>query len=182
MIIVEGPDGVGKTTLCKKLLSFLPTHIYSHFTRLPRGFDYHWGYTDRISPDIVQDRFHLSELAYAVARGETPNLDEWSYKLVDARLRLAGGFTIVITADQDLIKNRWDESQMYNLDRTLRAADQYMELVHRSPPRWIDIDMTFHCTTEKAYVTDHEVRDIVERYQANRLRLKTVARERPYRL
>lgn len=179
MIIVEGPDGVGKTTLCKKLLSFLPTHVYSHFTRLPKEFDYHWGYAARVTPQVVQDRFHMSEIVYSRARGEPPGLDEFGYKLVDARVRLMGGVIVVVTADPALVRARWDPTQMYDLERTVRAAEEYLSLMNDVGSGWVDRDVVIHCHGTKPYVTDHEVREIITLYQSRSLLVRGIARRRP---
>lgn len=171
MLIVEGTDGVGKTTLCKKLLTKLHTHIYAHFTRLPPGFDYFWGYVERMSRHVVQDRFHMSEVAYAVARGEPPHIDPDQYALVDARLRLIGGFTVVVTAEPSLVKERWRADQMYNLGATLEAGRMFIDIVSRPNYYRADVDYHFHCEEgENEYVPNTIVDDIVERYR-ERLRL-----------
>lgn len=159
MIIVEGPDGVGKTTFCKKLLDRLPAHIYSHFTRLPEGFDYHWGYSDRVSRNIVQDRFHLSEVVYARARREESPLTPEMYRLVDAKLRLVGAVTVLVMADSELIESRWHGTQMYSLAVTLKAA---MEYRHVDWPA--DIDLVIQCDNDKPFPTDEDADKVVSIY------------------
>lgn len=177
MLIVEGPDGVGKTTLCKKLLKGLPGHVYAHFTRLPPGFDYHWGYADRASRRVVQDRFHMSELAYAKARGERPMLDRHGYQLIDARLRLLGAVTVVVTASAELVASRWDNSQMYSLDATLAAAREYDRVLAECP--WVDVDVVLRCDQGDPYVTDHAADAVLELYLERQRAVDAVARRRP---
>lgn len=181
MLVVEGPDGVGKTTLCKRLLKELPRHVYAHFTRLPRGFDYYWGYADRMSRFIVQDRFHMSEWAYAAARMETPKLCEDGYRLVDANLRLLGGFTVLVTADPDVVAGRWDPSQMFSLEATLGAAAEYLAILGR-PGYRPDVDFHFHATKDKPYVPDDAVDEILRQYQSRQFLVDCLARDKPGRL
>lgn len=172
MLIIEGPDGVGKTTLAKELQKRLSGfgYIYSHFTRLPDSFDRVWGYVERMSRRVVQDRFHMSELAYTYARGDTTKLDTESYRLVDAHLRQIGGMTILLNADPELVESRWDQTQMYDKERTRKAAIAFNILGKREfqlRDSWIyetDIDIQFFLTKDRPYVTANGVNDIVERY------------------
>lgn len=121
MLIIEGADLMGKTTLAHALLKELTTHIYCHFTRLPKDFDYYGMYIDRMSPFIVQDRFHMSEIVYATVRGEEPNITPLQYRLLDAHALMNGAFTVVLYSDDDLIRSRWREGEMYTLDRVIAA-------------------------------------------------------------
>lgn len=177
MLIIEGPDCVGKTTLAKQLLEYLPRHIYTHFTRLPEGFDYYWDYVDRMSRYIIQDRFHLSEVVYSTAIGRECRLDELTYGMIDAKLRMLGGMVVLITADADLIEQRWDKSQMFSLDKTLIAADKYNRiyrqyLYQRRTPYLLSstssfsmqIDFAHKCTAREPYVGAHIGSKILEMY------------------
>lgn len=181
MLIVEGPDGVGKTTLCEKLLAVLPTHVYAHFTRLPPGFDHPWDYLARTSRRVVQDRFHLSEPAYAEARGDadrlllTPEL----YRLVDARLRQLGGVTVLLTADDALVRSRWDASQMFDVGRTLLASRAYRRLLAGQTPYRPDLDLHYHLTTERPYVTDDQVDEVLGLYRRRQSALDETLSRRP---
>lgn len=171
MIIIEGPDCVGKTTVCKKLLKILNgeslglPHVYAHFTKLPAGFDYYHNYLDRASRYVVQDRFHLSEIVYSRARGiaKSPLCPE-RYRLVDAALRNLGTITVLITADDGLIRERWDQSQMYNTEITLAAADGFRRLGELFPEYDPDIDFNFHCTKGIPYVPDTILNEILTKY------------------
>lgn len=175
MLIIEGTDGVGKTTLAKELLKALPTHIYAHFTRLPQEFDYFWGYVERMSQHVVQDRFHISEVAYSYARGDQPHFDIETARLLDGKLRLLGAYTVVITADEDLISQRWDPSQMYNLKATLEANKVFTSAVVNHLDLWqFDVDFTTHLTKDHPYVTRHELDQILEGYLRRQRALSAV--------
>jgi hypothetical protein len=202
MLIIEGPDLVGKTTLCKRLLEYLNReqlsggisplgYIYSHFTRLPRGFDYYWDYVNRMSTKIVQDRFHLSEIIYSQVRGESRSpLTPEMYRLVDAQLRLLGGFTVVVTAEPHLIQSRYEarkETEMYNLDKVMQALELFRSL--GSPGSgfehlgyYPDIDMHLHCHEDMPYVSDHWIGQVAQRYLARQSQCRRIARLRPSRL
>lgn len=184
MLIIEGPDGVGKTTLARKLLVGLPTHVYAHFTRLPSGFDYYWGYRERASRSVVQDRFHMSEVAYAVARGEPSRLDAETYRLVDGHLRGLGAVTVLLTAGPDLVRSRWDDGQMYDLGRTLAAAEVYEVIAGGGDAGVgpVDLDVVIQLSGGKPYATDDDARAVLELYRRRQVVVDDVGRRRPVRL
>jgi GTPase SAR1 family protein len=179
MIIIEGPDGVGKTTLAKKLLGHLMSHVYAHFTRLPPGFDYYWGYVDRMSRYVVQDRFHMSEVAYAEARGDDLRVDPETYRLLDGRLRLLGAYTVLVTATEDLVRERWDPTQMYDVERTLSACRVFNRIAsdNRHDIKYrgylFDVDHVVRCHEGSPYATDDDVDRVIGEY---RVRQSAVSR------
>lgn len=189
MLIIEGPDGVGKTTLAKRLVKELTSegYIYAHFTRLPPGFDRYWGYWERMSRKIVQDRFHMSEITYANAREEVTPLDPETYRLIDGCVRLYGGMTVLILASQELIESRWTHDQMFSLEKTKEAGRQYDKLSRDGGlmPDFrsnriiqIDIDYTFYCSKDFPYVTDGAIDEILKQYRERQFIFKQVVRRR----
>jgi thymidylate kinase len=180
MLIVEGPDGVGKTVLCKKLLERLPDHIYSHFSRPPKVFDQYWGWADRVHPLLVQDRFHLGELVYPKVRGEESQLDPETYRLVDAKIRQAGGFIVLVTAEISLIRARWNDKQMYDREQTVKAAVYFRDLTRECLQ--VDVDFEFNCNEKVPYVRDDEIDEIVDRYQERSRQVLDILSRRPHRL
>jgi thymidylate kinase len=182
MLIIEGSDGAGKTTLCRKLLQHLPGHIYAHFSRLPPEFDYYWGYAERMSCQIVQDRFHLSEIVYSRAREQVSILSPEMYLVVDAKLRLLGAYTLLVLADDDLIRSRWDQTQMYDSITTVSANRIFRNLPHEFPEYRIDIDHVFHCTEKVPYVDDFTIHRILEEYLNRQKAINSITARRPYRL
>ena len=156
MIIVEGTDLVGKTTLCQELVKRLNApglspmgYQYQHFTRLPNGFDHYWSYVARMSRRIVCDRFHDSDLAYCHARGEGEGaslLFGLRCQLVDAKFRLHGGLKFLVTASHDVIEHRFKErgDDMYKLDVILAANDWFFKNTFR-------FDYHLHVTERNEY-------------------------------
>lgn len=189
MLIVEGPDCVGKTTLCKAFLKMLPTHIYSHFTRLPDLFDFYWGYVERMSRCIVQDRFHLSEIVYSRVRGDTPKVPPEWYRILDGKLRTLGAYTVVINADPELVRSRFDSTtQMYTLDQTLRCVELFKQVSRDRSDKEkiagyeIDIDYVFNCTKETPYVTDTAIGQIIGGYCYRQVVVNELACRKPIAL
>lgn len=177
MICIEGPDAVGKTTFAKKLLKLINErtkgrHVYAHFTRLPEGFDSYWGYIERASRFIVQDRFHMSEVTYAPARGDIPRICPETYRLVDAKLRSLGAFTVLIVSDPDLVEERCDDTQMFNKEQNKAVAEIYqtiaitkvLQLPGAKDIYEPDIDYIITTNRVKPYATEDDAERIVDLY------------------
>lgn len=129
MLVVEGTDLLGKTTLCNKLVKRLNDEYralftYQHLGRLPAHWHSVWSYVDKMTRYCVQDRFHDSELAYAQARGDRPIIDNDAYRLVEAHLALRAGLKVAIVCDDEsLLRRRHRElgDDMYGIDVIERA-------------------------------------------------------------
>ena len=64
LIFIEGPDGAGKSTLCKELIDCNAADI---LVNIPRGTKYQFQFYDTVgycSHKIVFDRCFISDLAY----------------------------------------------------------------------------------------------------------------------
>jgi thymidylate kinase len=182
VLLVEGPDGVGKSTFCKKLLAGLPTHVYAHFTRLPPMFDPYWGYAERASTRVVQDRFHMSEIVYAAACRRSTILPPEEYRLVDSHLRTKGMFLVLVTADPDLVKERWNPTQMFSLETTLHAAELFSRWRQEFPEYLevgVEVDHRIHCTRDNPYPNDDSVNRVLEAYRRRLRVLESAGRRRP---
>ena len=116
MLVVEGSDGVGKTVFCHALLKELESRgpwIYSHFGLLPITWRYPSSYFPHMSKYLVQDRFHMSEIVYRKARGEPQELSSFAYSIVDAKLCLLGGLTVILVADEQVIHYTFNPEETY---------------------------------------------------------------------
>ena len=112
MIIIEGSDLVGKTTLAKAIIEHGNRNVpgsrlnYGHLGLLPKG----WSISDylrMIRPWVVQDRWMLSEVVYgAVTRGETFLSEEDQLFLLD-RAYAVGALHVVVTCDETLLRERY---------------------------------------------------------------------------
>jgi thymidylate kinase len=164
MLILEGTDLVGKTTLCHKLCEQLPGYIYMHLTRPPKT---NWSDIDYIniaSVKSVRDRFHLSELAYSRIRKDESLIKE--PRILDAELvtRFCA-FKVLICADEDLLRQRYaekDRDEMYSLDQIV-AANNIFKLMS------VFADHRLVMTKDKPWPTDEDVRTIVKVYTARLL-------------
>lgn len=151
MLIVEGTDLVGKSTLCKKLLKVWNENYKTygawpvvglHLDKPPNGFHPYKSYLPLISRCTMWDRFHLSDLCYgAVCRGEKENskITPYYLRMLEAHLVLAGSLTIVITSTEKRLKKEFERKQrqeMYDLKTILEANEQYIALCEGDVERW----------------------------------------------
>ncbi len=116
MLIIEGPDLVGKTTLAQKFIKTWNENprkygavpvIYNHFSALPERWHHFKSYLPHVTKYVVQDRFHLSEAAYGpVCRGKQL-IESRGQSLLEAYLRLVGSVTVQVTATEEILKKLW---------------------------------------------------------------------------
>jgi len=177
MLILEGPDLVGKTTMAQKIVAKpgmqSDGYIYRHLSRLPDGWRVR-NYMQLAYRKSVQDRFHMSEPAYAFARGEDSSryLNRETYRLVDGWLRGLGAFTVLVTASEELIESRYDvRREMYPLDKILKANLAFKGLANGMSPwgeYWgrPDIDVHINLCADEPFVSDEKLDAIVKAYHA----------------
>lgn len=179
MLILEGTDLTGKTTFAKQLLK-LPFfesegYVYQHLSKLPYGFDHCWHYKALASRRAIWDRFHMSEIVYAAVRHEDTKLYPERYRWVDGCLRLLGALTVIITADESLLRGRMREGEMYTLDQILEVNRRFTEILYRrlelknegKSCRYKDVDWDYriHCTLEVPFPTSAHLHEIAKHYQ-----------------
>lgn len=173
MLIVEGPDLVGKTTLCLELIRRLNAdglkHVYRHLTVLPKGWDFYGDYVPHIARPVVQDRFHMSELVYGRAVRGSTNITDDMLRLIEARVALAAGFTVVVTADWKVLEILWGRKQreeMFSLEMVQQVNKLYIQLVE-GRFRHVSFDMHYHLTLSDMNLFDvtmpTQKEDFVER-------------------
>ncbi len=115
MIIVEGADGTGKTTLCKKLAK----EMNLEYLKIPRhknddelnGFKFYLEKASSILTNTVVDRFHIGEMIY-------PRLYEndfrqpllmWQQHAIERILNIRGAMLIYVNANYDFIEQNYNK-------------------------------------------------------------------------
>ena len=103
-IILEGCDGTGKTTLAKKLAEKYGLDI-CHCTNIdPKDYDF-YRQTSR-KENVVWDRHTIGELIYPEIFGRKQEISSEDARLVVMHGREEGLKFLVLTADNDVIKER----------------------------------------------------------------------------
>ena len=135
MIIIEGPDCAGKTTLAQTLWSHPRLQErgmeVQHLSRLPTGHDREHHYIARMNVNGIFDRFHYSELAYAKARGDAEILlTPAKFKSVERALNSTfAAFKILLTiSTRDILERRWTKSEMYSQDIVWAANEEFKSM------------------------------------------------------
>lgn len=106
IIIIEGPDGTGKTTLANSLLKSLEGHDFelmhrTHITDMPKSdlFEIYRGILTS-GKNLILDRAWYSEMCYGpVFRGES-HISKSGMHILEELLNMVGGFVIYCHTDR----------------------------------------------------------------------------------
>lgn len=191
MLIIEGSDLTGKTTLCRELVQRIcdaevPV-MYGHFGRLPKNWDYFWGYMPHMIHRMVRDRFYMSEVCYGAKCRGFSNVDPETYRLLDAYARTMGAVTVVLTANPLLLEAKYKETQTpetFDLDKVLSVNGLFSEIAHRKNltfghETWkMDVDFTHHINDEEDWISDRKIEQIVELWLKRHHQLKQLTDRR----
>ena len=175
MIIIEGSDQTGKTTLARKLSEriALQLHgddkswerIYRHMGRPPDDFDHVSGYVDQVGP-VVWDRFHLGALVYGkiLRNGGCPSSKEMLW--VQRYLRWQGAIVVVLHADRWWMKEHVNTTrkEMYTRDIILDANDLF-RLVSKSANHGEPYCDFEHNVTDGNWCVDTDIDMIIEAWR-----------------
>ena len=151
MLIIEGPDLVGKTTLAHECVRELNKrgfpHVYAHLSKLAASFDKVHGYIPLMHRHVVQDRFHLSRLAYGRHFKNQDVLTDNEMRWLQAKLWLQGAFTVLLLAKPDgvFLRKQWAErgrAEMYEIDGIVEVNKVYHQLYEEYQP-YIDCAYQF---------------------------------------
>jgi len=199
MIVLEGCDMAGKSTLAQALFELIPAYTHGkaapmvrHFTKPPKDFDKYWGYHNCVQRDVILDRFHMSQLVYRRVSSENHTLTPFKYDLVDAAITRVGGIVVVLCPPDDIIVDRWSKmtdgrKEMYSLDFVLKVNCVYQHLVKAGADgTFIDgqgaykpkIDLAFQYNTP----TEDMARDIASLWWRNQCQLNDIATQRLFSL
>lgn len=134
MLIFEGTDCTGKTTLAHACLSRLPGYVYQHLSKPDPSFDFLWGYIRMYNPRAVYDRFFLSELVYTVCRGEGCRVEHWQQEAMFDFISKHCYVVLMTASDEHLTRLAGDKPEMYSLAQIKQANELFL--------KWWDAPLT----------------------------------------
>ena len=141
-IILEGPDGAGKTTLIEKLVFQFPNSKYLHFG-VPEDPDKQYEMylhaietAGKYSDIIILDRCWYSDRVYApIMRGTEGVSLTTSRKLDAAIITYGGGMVIYCTAPIDVLWERGQtrgEDYVKDIETLQKLSDAYPAVMKES--------------------------------------------------
>lgn len=105
LIVVEGCDGVGKTTLVNLLSTVLDATVIHCSTETPNNWEYFKQWIEKSSDEnIIADRFFWGQFVYQNPEGEHINRDQLHN--LEYLLHIYGGRVIWVTAPNHIIQKR----------------------------------------------------------------------------
>jgi hypothetical protein len=166
MIILEGTDHTGKTTMARRLCEILAVRYgnvaasyYAHMTRPPANFDHLSEYMNGVRFG-VQDRYHLGSVVYGRLLNGGSFCSPHRMLLAQRFLRWCGCYVVILTCDRDVLRKRLlssvDKEEMYSVEKILDAGDAFRALSksHNRGEPWCDesIDVTSSWPDDKTLV------------------------------
>lgn len=148
MLIIDGPDSIGKTTLAKRLVKMANERLvgtveqqheqvkitYRHMTRPSDSFDYFNDFHNLIlgANHTVQDRFHLGTIAYddpnpKYSRDQLRIIESWIY-------RQGSVIILLLPTNLNYYKERliqFAKEEMFDVERMVKAATVYQDIANR---------------------------------------------------
>lgn len=115
ILIVEGPDGAGKTTFCKRAESHARSLgvgvSVTHFGPTDTAFN---DYLDVINDEltksrdhlVIADRMHLGEVVYGTTRRALPQYGLVSLNLLNLMVESTPGHVVVLAPPVETLKER----------------------------------------------------------------------------
>jgi energy-coupling factor transporter ATP-binding protein EcfA2 len=142
LILLEGPDGAGKSSLAQALNTRLPDATLLHAgppTRHPL-FEYetpiYWpmNYRPGGGRHVICDRWHLGETIYPRLLTRTSQLDVASKRHIELFLRSRGALLVLVTVDPDMLAERIDTrgDDLIKPEAASWLLDEYWESMRNS--------------------------------------------------
>ena len=103
-IIVEGADGVGKTTIVNYLAWLFDLEVIHIGSSDPNTYEWYSGLLEK--DNVIFDRHFIGEMIYPYLFNRKGNLNNNKFELLYNKAIDLGYYFLVITADEDTIKQR----------------------------------------------------------------------------
>lgn len=151
MIVLEGTDLVGKSTLARKLIRECDEYIgVLGLSRITVDEWIWWDYMKLTNPKIIADRWIYSGMAYdQVLRADQPDIEENELRMAHHALE-SRTFRVVVTAEPDIIVKRFETrgDDMFNLDSILKVNGWFIKNTEL-------FDLAIHCTPDEPFASNY---------------------------
>ena len=177
MLIIEGSDLVGKTTLIKAICDEASERgfpmIPQHFGLLPNNWDFYGDYFPYVTQRTVMDRFILSEVVYGETLRDGSRIHEGYFKALQAYIETYKSMTVIIAAEPEFFKEHVHRQMQYRAevfreDQICKVNDAFLSvMVNRHLNEFeIDYDIAREIHNDRDFPSsDPEfVSEIVETY------------------
>lgn len=143
MIIIEGVDRCGKSSVAKTLRKILPEWSYRHHTKPPMNpYGYFSGFIADSRPKVIVDRFHWSEPVYGKTFRGSTGLSRIEFAKLDL-MCLSQNAKIIYMADLlENIESRWDDQEMFSSSGIPSLIQEYEKVISETPIPFIRCSMT----------------------------------------
>lgn len=131
-VILEGPDGAGKTTVAQEKF---PGHVYHHEGPPPAMgvLEHYAGLLVNARVPTVFDRFHLGEFVYGPILRDGSRLSKGDLSILNMLITLTKTTVIICLPPwQTCLKNNHEKDEYIKDDITRRCAYDRWELMART--------------------------------------------------
>ncbi len=170
MLIIEGSDLVGKTTLIKELCAEATKRgfpmIPQHFGLLDDSWDFYGDYLPYINKRTVMDRFILSEIVYGEMLREGSRITPRIHQHLN-RYRISGpgpgydlhtSMTVIIAAEPNFFKKHVRHqfeyrNEVFKEEQICKVNDAFLEIIdtNRLGQFRIEYDVAREIKTDRAF-------------------------------
>ena len=141
-IIVDGPDGAGKSTLIKKLVKIYKCDVLQMTEFGSKNVD---DYVDKTNLDnVIWDRSFISEKVYPKYFGRISKLSDLSFLRLLNSFKSTGGVILIISNAPEILKRRLESRGEYDflIDHISEINKDYVEIANLYKLPIISSDMS----------------------------------------
>lgn len=133
MLILEGPDMVGKTTIAKAIADAVPTAKYDKFGLPEADYQGLAPWLRRAGPNVICDRYWISEFIYGlVCRGKSNITPEMHFTMLQAMREIGANIQLICShplAYSLLLNKRYDPArEAFSAKQCEAVNEAYWEL------------------------------------------------------
>ena len=152
IIILEGVDGVGKTTLAELLANIHNAEVVHATRETPNDWDYFFGILDSsYGRNIIADRSFWGQFAYQ--KKEERKLTREELHMLEGAVMRSGGVIIYVTANKEDIEARLASRGEVTSRPIKKLLKKYERLVSEAACKVI----TYNTSTGEVSINDHSI-------------------------